>query len=131
MVSAAADREMVASEFHLVASEPEGLGRMRDGDLSLVVWQRLLPTRLGPAMRRWAGLEPPRLERPLFASSRWIDDALAGFAPGSARAFLEADLALHVERFGRIAGTTRVQISFGVVAVTSVVSFTSITDACA
>lgn len=100
------------SDRHLVGREPDVLEQIRDGSLSVVIWERRLPRGVRDALRRWAVQEPPRFEG--FASdAAWIDAALQGCASSPARTFLAQDLRLLVQRFRILTGTGSVKISFG------------------
>jgi hypothetical protein len=100
---------------HLVGREPEVLEQIRDGNLSVVMWQRRLPRGLRVVLRSWAAAqEPPRFEG-LVTDAAWVDAALRGFVASPARTFLAQDLESLVERFRLLTGTGSVKISFGAV----------------
>lgn len=99
---------------HLVGREPKVLEQIRDGNLSVVMWERRLPRGLRDVLRSWAAAqEPPRFEG--FVTAAWVDAALRGFAASPARTFLAQDLESLVERFRLLTGTGPVKISFGAV----------------
>jgi hypothetical protein len=102
-------------ERHLVGREPRVLEQIRDGSLSVVIWERRLPRGLRDALRSWAAAqEPPRFEG-LVTDGAWVDVALQGFASSPARTFLAQDLQSLVQRFRLLTGIGSVKISFGAV----------------
>jgi hypothetical protein len=99
---------------HLVGREPKVLEQIRNGGLSVVIWERRLPRGLRDALRRWVVQEPPRCEG-VAGDADWVDAALRGFVSGPARTFLAQDLRSLVRRFRVLTGTGSVKISFGAV----------------
>jgi len=99
---------------HLVGREPEVLEQIRDGSLSVVIWERRLPRGLRDALRRWLVQEPPRFEG-FAGDAAWVDAALQGLVSSPARTFLAQDLQSLVQRFRLLTGTGSVKISFGAV----------------
>lgn len=101
-------------ERHLLGPMPDVLEKIRDGGLSLVVWERRLPRGLTDALRRWAASSPPRFEG-VAKDDAWIESALSTFPESPARALLASDLASLVGRFRSLAAKTAIKLSFGTV----------------
>jgi hypothetical protein len=103
------------SDRHLVGRDPKVLEQIRDGNLSVVVWERRLPRGLRDALRSWAtAQDSPRFEERV-TDAAWVDAALQGFVVGPARTFLAQDLQSLVERFRLMTGIGSVKVSFGAV----------------
>src|SRR5688572_6161248 len=105
----------IEGDRHLVGRTPQVLEQIRDGSLSVVIFERRLPRGVGDALRGWAAAEePPRFEG-WVGEAAWVDAALQGFVESPARAFLAQDLQSLVQRFRLLTGIGSVKVSFGAV----------------
>lgn len=105
----------IEAHRHLIGRNSQVLEQIRDGNLSVAIWERRLPRGLQEGLRCWATAQnPPRFEG-WVSDAAWIDAALQEFVAGPARTFLAQDLRSLVQKFRVLTGIGSVKISFGAV----------------
>lgn len=91
------------------------LEAVHESGVNVAIWERSLPDGVVASLREWAKTTKTEFDEQLDTKSFGLGRAVAGLTEESTRSWLMADIAETLGAFARVAGTTRMRVSFGAV----------------